>query len=542
MASSSGTIAATGNTSTPLNTEGVGSFGQRGVSRWLWPSFFDLIVVSLPIWFYALADGGVGLLLSDADTGWHIRTGDWILQNGQFVHGDLFSFTKPGQTWFAWEWLTDVIFSLLHSAMGIKGILLYGIILSTLFCAITLRHMVWRGANVFIALPLALMGFGAATVHMLARPHLWTMVLVAASFWLTQRDLKQPTKWVWALVPLTLVWTNLHGGWLALIAILGLTAVGTAIEAWTGTAQWKTVWRYLALAAACFSVSIVNPYGWRLHAHMYEYMSSSWINELIGEFKSPTFQSENMRQFEILLLLSLGAAGAALLRRRFVGPLLILFWAHNCLVSARHIPLFVAVSLPFLADELQRAWNYWTASAKRGSVPAILENLAEEAQGSLGRTSLWSIVPFVVVALPLLSIPWPQDLPSFRFPVTMAAKHKELLINSRLYTEDQWADYLIYRASPRQKVFFDGRSDFYGETISRDYCLLMNGSYRWKELMNKYGFNAVLIRPTWALASLLKQSPDWRVVDDDTKAILFTKVEGASAAPKIGVSGANEKP
>jgi len=503
------------------------------------PTFFDLIVVALPIWFFGLADGGTGLLMSDGDTGWHIRAGDWILAHSSFIYNDIFSFTKPGAPWFAWEWLTDVLFSVLHGALGVKGILMFGIVLATLFCGLLFRHMVWRGTNVFIALPLALVGFGAATVHLLARPHLWTMVLVALSMWLIQRDLRSPTRWILMLLPLTAVWTNLHGGWLALVAILGLVSVGTALEAMLGESAWWVARRYLLLAGGCFAASIVNPYGWRLHAHMMEYLSADWIRELVGEFKSPSFRSENMAQFEWLMLGALLAAGLSLRRKRFVAPLLILFWAHSSLTSARHIPLFVAVSLPFLADEIQGLWNCWTNGATRNSTAAILQSLAAEAQSGIGRMSVWAVIPFLVVASPLLGLPWPKDFPALRFPVGMVAKHQELLSHSRVYTEDQWADYLIYKLSPTVKVFFDGRSDFYGEKLSREYCDLMNATYQWRQLLAKYRFEAALIRPGCALAAVMKESPEWRVVDDDTKAILFVRTK--SRLEKVN-GRANEKP
>src|SRR5690348_7247707 len=61
-------------------------------------------------------------LLADGDTGWHIRTGDWILAHGAVPATDLFSFSKSGQSWFAWEWLSDVMFALLHRWFGLTGV------------------------------------------------------------------------------------------------------------------------------------------------------------------------------------------------------------------------------------------------------------------------------------------------------------------------------------------------------------------------------------------------------------------------------------
>lgn len=512
LAAAAGTAAA----SSPAGTVGPWA-------RWLWPSLFDVILVSLPLWFFGLADGGTGLLLSDGDTGWHIRTGEWILDHRSFVHGDLFSFTKAGQPWFAWEWLSDVLLALAHRAAGLPGVTMAGMVISALFCGLLLRHMAWRGVNLFICLPLALMGFGMATVHLLARPHLVTMLLVAVSAWMIQADLRRPRRWIWSLVPMTALWTNLHGGWPALISLLGLAAMGRGVEAWLGQNGWAAVKRYAALTAACLAASLVNPYGWRLHAHMAEYLTAGWIKDVVMEFKSPEFRSENMLQYEIVLLAACGAAALALKRKEFVGPLWIAFWAHSSLQSGRHIPLFAAVALPLLADELQRLWTAWTAGAHRKSVAGILQSLAEESGGGLRRASAWSVIPFLLILGGVIPIPWRHDFPAERFPVKMAARHEALLSSSRVFTEDQWADYLIYRYSPRYRAFFDGRSDFYGEKITRQYQRMIGAGHDYARLLDQYGFDVVLARPNWALATVLKQSPGWEVVADDGTAVLFRR-------------------
>jgi hypothetical protein len=374
-------------------------------------------------------------------------------------------------------------------------------------------------------------------VHLLARPHLATMLLVAVSVWMVQADLRRPSRRIWLLLPITVLWTNLHGGWLAVVAIAGLTSLGVGVETLWGTAQWASARRYALLAAGCFSASILNPYGWRLHQHMAEYLTADWIKEVVMEFQSPTFRSENMLQYEIILLASCVAAGMALLRRQAVGPLLILFWAHSSLVSGRHVPLFVAVALPFLADELQELWRRWTDGSARNSVARVLDGLAREIAPGLCRTSVWAAVPFVLIALQVIPMPWRDDFPAERFPTKMAGRYTELLSESRVFTEDQWADYLLYRFTPRFKAFFDGRSDYYGETRTREYQRIVGAHHDYRQLLDKYRIDVVLAKPGWALAMVLKQSQYWRLVADDKQAILFQRVSAANSGGR-----ANEKP
>src|SRR5208283_4253741 len=73
----------------------------------LFPSLTDLAFL-FPLYFLFAKIGGVRYLLRDADTGLQIRTGEWILQNHAAPRVDMFSFSKPGQPWFAWEWGWDV--------------------------------------------------------------------------------------------------------------------------------------------------------------------------------------------------------------------------------------------------------------------------------------------------------------------------------------------------------------------------------------------------------------------------------------------------
>jgi hypothetical protein len=103
----------------------------------------------------------------------------------------------------------------------------------------------------------------------------------------------------------------------------------------------------------------------------------------------------------------------------------------------------------------------------------------------------------------------------------MVATQQDRIIGSRLFTSDQWGDYILYKLWPRQKVFVDGRSDFYGEKVGGEYLSLMGANYKWPDIANKYGFNLMLLPVKWPLVSVLKLSADWQIVADDGTAILF---------------------
>ncbi|HYV61755.1 MAG TPA: hypothetical protein VE958_03720 [Bryobacteraceae bacterium] len=500
----------------------------RAWARVLIPSLSDLFFLAVLIWLF-MSSGAAGWqgLLADADVGWHIRTGEYILDHHAVPRQDLYSFSKPDAPWYAWEWLTDVIDGGLHRVFGLKGIVLLAAILISLFAISLIRRMVSRDAHLFVAMAVALLGVGGSSIHFLARPHLLTLLLLSISVWMIEEDRQRPSWKIWLLVPLTIVWTNLHGGFLALIVVLGLAAVGTAIEAWfgNGSGSVRTIrdaLRYGKLTLACAAASLVNPYGWNLHIHVAQYMRSDWIRNVIQEFQSPSFRSENMLQFEALLLLGLIVAGAQFRRWKVVEGLWIVVWAHMALGSVRHAPIFVTVTAPILAGQLSEWWNAYSARFKKSSLPGILNLMAADGLKGFKRTSAWPAIAVVVLVLMGPPIKWPQDFPDLLFPTTIVHAHSDLILSSRVLTTDQWADYLIY-VNPAQKVFMDGRSDFYGPEVGNDYLRLSNGSWDWQRLLDKYRFNLALLPTELPLSQILKLAPEWRVVEDDGKRILLVR-------------------
>ena len=499
--------------------------------RLLVPSLADLLFVALIAWlFMSTGAHGWQSLLVDADVGWHIRTGEYILDHHQVPHHDLYSFSKPGAPWYAWEWLSDVIDALLFRWAGLKGVVLAAGALIALFAVTLMRRIVDAGAHLFVALLVALLSVGSASMHFLARPHVFTLVLLSLSMALIEADRRGATPArIWWLVPITFVWTNLHGGFLVLIGLLGLAAIGAAAEAWIhkprgGQAEWAPALRWSKLTAACFAASFVNPYGWGLHQHVIQYLRSDWIRKVVQEFQSPSFRDENMLQFEALLFIGLIAAGASFRRGKIIDGLWIVSLGYMALSSVRHVPIFVTVTGPLIAMEMTSWWRAWVGGASSKSGLGILNQMGFDIVRGFQRFSVWMLIPVALLAASGSLIAWPQDFPSEVFPTAMVHAHEQEILHSRVLTTDQWADYLIY-LHPEQKVFVDGRSDFYGPEVGDQFLQVMRGLPGWEKVLQKYRFNLVLIPADIPLAQLLKERAEWRVVADDGKHMLLVPRE-----------------
>lgn len=513
MSESAHTLAA----QSPLTGNRRSNIGGSFFKVWT-PSLLDCFFFSLLVWLFAGGPSGWAGLLVDGDAGWHIRTGDYILNTHRIPDKDLFSFSKPDDVWYAWEWLADVIFALLHRTFGLKGVVLLAGVTIPLAMTLLLFHMLRRGANLFVALVVVMLGVGGSSVHYLARPHVLTLLLLAASLLILDRDRLKHSRMVWILIPLTALWTNLHGGFVSLIACTGLIAAGSVLAG-----RWDHAMRYGGLTAGVAFASLLNPYGFHLHLHVFEYLRADWIRNVVEEFQSPSFRNENMLQFEILLFAGIVVTASYARLRRWPEALMILFWAHMSLGSVRHVPIYCIAAGPWIASGITGWWNQIVAGKPKGSVWSILETVSRDLRVSCLRFSPWIAVPVIVLVGINEPVKWPQDFPKEKFPISLTTRHRDLLSNARVFTSDQWADYLIYRNYPRQRVFLDGRSDFFGPEIAEDYLRLVGGRMGWEKIFDSYGFDVALLPSGWALASLLERQENWELIENTGEALLFRR-------------------
>jgi hypothetical protein len=379
--------------------------------------------------------------------------------------------------------------------------------------------MARSGAVAIVAVPLLFLAFRASSIHFLARPHLFTWLFLAASLALITADRRRASKQIWWLVPLSLLWTNMHGGFLTLPVTLGLVATGLFIERRLAPAA-----RYLQLAAATAAVTLINPYGWAVHRHIWETLNSKWLAQMVQEFQPPwTLNDERVYVFYALAALGALAAWGLARRGEWVGPVVIAFFLYASLRSVRHVPLFLLASLPFIAAYYSSLWLRLAAGASRKSTLGIFNDLSHDLTPQLARLSPLGLVLFAAaLALPG-HLGMPTDFDSSKFPAQLIAQHTAELKQGRLLTHDGWADYLEFHHAPAIKVWVDGRNDFFGPTFGEQYFSLIDAEPATAALLAQWQFTTVLIKPNTRLATWLTHQADWHEQARDKQAVLFVR-------------------
>jgi hypothetical protein len=511
------------------------------------PSLADFAFL-MPIAFLFGRMDGVKTLLSDCDTGWHIRTGEWIIANGWVPMRDIFSFSKPGAPWFAWEWLSDVLFARLNALGGLQTVVMFSILmLSLTFTALFL--LVRRKSNPIVAIAVTMLAAAASSIHWLARPHLFTLLFLVLFYAALEQVQEGRTRLLGvpilaALPVVTILWTNLHGGFfVGTLMILGFGGGEILRFVFSPNAAdrrpaWLKARSYFLSGGACLAASLINPYTYHLHVHMAQYLRDPFNSQHIVEFLSPSFHHPAAIFFEAMLLLAAAAAVWNLRQGRFTEALLVFVWAHAGLLAARNIPIFMIAAAPPVAAAIQQ----WLLRAPDLNVAAWLRavagkfnRVAEETgeTDAIARLHLVSVLGVLLVAA-LVYAPHPPKKFRAEFdPKYYPAGALATLRGDpagRIFTNDEWGDYLIYRLYPAHKVFVDGRSDFYGDDFEEKYIDVLNVKYGWEKILSGFGVDTILLSPSAPLSGALKESSRWRVVYDDGIALVFR-----SASRTVGV-------
>jgi hypothetical protein len=97
---------------------------------------------------------------------------------------------------------------------------------------------------------------------------------------------------------------------------------------------------------------------------------------------------------------------------------------------------------------------------------------------------------------------------------------EQLPDTARVFSSDSYGGYVIYRFNGARKVFFDGRSDFYGADFMKDYMVLSTARPGWKDLVRRYGFTHALLPEDSALKAALLDL-GWKVLYQDKTATLL---------------------
>ncbi len=264
---------------------------------------------------HRLADGFLLLLMGavafalgcqelfDGDVWWHLRAGQWILDNRQVPTLDPFTFTSADQPWIDLQWLFEVILAVAYAAGGVRGMILMaaGAGTTALLVGVTARARCWPSWVVGACWLPALVAMSARLVP---RPEILSFLAMAVYLSVLLRTDDHPAL-AWLLPAVQILWVNCHALFVLGTIILSAYLIGQLVDelAWPvwarGGTPCKRGWRWWCHVSGS-AVSVVlaclaNPYGFR--GAFFPFVLFPKITRWGGPYKALIIEFVDLREY-----------------------------------------------------------------------------------------------------------------------------------------------------------------------------------------------------------------------------------------------------
>ena len=452
------------------------------------------------------------------DLFFELRIGTDLLASHHLPHFDTYSWTERGRRWDVPEWGAFVLYALAYKAGGFFGTWLVMALLAV-GAAWTVWLTLHRQAGIAWA-------FGLTTLMLLAmsdclqeRPYAFSYLLLAVSLKIVVDARNSRLRHLLWLLPLSVLWANLHQGVLVLVGLLAVWGLGDACTAlWGHLGAGRRAWVMLGVAAACAGASLLNPYGWRLYLNVLVTLRDHALMANVTEWNPVTVLP--LRQLQPFFAVTLCVFGALLLSKRRSLPDLLAaaaLWV-NALLHARNIALFAvgglmiaSVHLPSAVEQIKKTLGFTERSAVRDALLGVFALLTVLATALVSLASLHQAIGprgYSPEGIGEAAARVPR-FPSKAVAFMTAQQFPPRL---RLLNDFETGGYLLWTL-PSEPVFVDGRLDVYTGRTFDDMVTLSRspGTPAWNALVQRYDFDCVFTQSK-PEAEAFAADPHWQEV------------------------------
>lgn len=466
----------------------------------------------------------------DSDTWWHLRVGQWMIENRALMTGDVFSYTRAGAEWLYPRLVVQVPMAWIYQTFGPGGLNVWTAGMVTLAFA-----FIWKAmeGGPFTKAFITVLGVVVSGVYWGARPYMVSFVLGAVFLWILEDFRARRKDRLWLLPILMVVWANAHGGF----------AVGFMLGGMYGVAQLKVEGarlvthlreknklstfkldpstQKLILIGLLLPLAVcLNPAGSRFLLYPFQTVKIESLQDFINEWQSPNFHESGVQPFLWLLFLTLGAVGASRKDLSLVDFLLVSVFAYMGLLAGRNVALFGLFAPVVLARHagpvLERVRETVGVRAPR------LDRVRSPLQGWVNRILL-GVVLLAVLAKVSLVVPEAINVEAYGrgLPLDAVTFLKETHPPGRLFNSYNWGGYLQW-VLPEYPLFVDGRTDLYDDEIIGQFFQVVWAEEGWEDVLDQWEVNLVFLEKDVPVVSKLADA-GWTQVYADDQAVIFAR-------------------
>ncbi len=527
----------------------------------------DRLIGALPI--AALVVVAVFALrrLDDFDTWWHLASGRWIVQNGRVPDHDVLSFTVPQNEWINLQWLYDVLLYAVWNVGGASALVIASVACFVVTFALLARHI---GRYTGAVTTTLLLVWVAATVNerFLIRPEMASFPLLAAIQLVLAEGRTNAARLRW-LVPLMVLWANMHSLFILGVAAIGCAMAGAVVAAlpllpsgWRRDAEWPEAARreLFKWGAAAIAATLLNPYFLRALLFPIELMTridgSSPVYGVIGEFKPPFsgyFLTFALGSYQVFVFTFAALAVVAGVVRAFakdrrlpaandepagrfdIGAIVFAAaLAYLSLLARRNVGIFAIGAVPVvgacagvLLSKLPR--SAFSPLVMRGAAAAVLSVaiaicasvVTNDWYARTGETHEFGLGTF-----------------ESNFQERAVEFFREQKLPGPTFNDMTAGGYLSWDDPSGKGVYVDGRLEVYDTPFFGAYLQSLSNLPQWKKDADARGIESVMVFHRWGnrhpFIRGLMSSPEWKLVYHDETVATF--VRAGENAEKIALA------
>jgi len=324
---------------------------------------------------------------------------------------------------------------------------------------------------------------------------------------------------LWRFPVFMLVWSNVHGEFIAGILVLLAYSVGWVIDYLLDPANanpivGRNLW--LAFLLSTFA-SFLNPGGIGPWISILGFVNNQYLMSRMLEANAPNFQMPELRIFFGLLIFSIFLLAIKNKKLSSGQGLLLTGFSAMSLIAVRNIHLY-GVVIPFVLVETLGEANNLQGMLKR--VEHTLEVIENQIKGII-----WPVVIVVVLSVFVITNQTAHKFYQFSlsvFPVQAVDWLEKNPQQGKMFNELNWGGYLAFRLWPKQLTFIDSMADTSGE-VTMQYETVITQNENWQTILEKNFVEWAILQNHSPLAQVLESKYHWRVLYQDDTAVILRK-------------------
>jgi hypothetical protein len=439
-----------------------------------------------------------------------LTSGRFVAQHGIPRHEVLT--TAARRNWIDQQWLAHWTY---YEAWRLGGYPLVAVISSLLIAssfALLCALLIARRVPAQRAFLWTLVAFVVCFGNTVIRAQSFAYPLFVLVLWAILADARRPGPRFLVVIPLLVLWSNLHGTvLLAIILVVGYSLARLFLAARTRTPHLATV--YLLGAVAAAAALFANPYGLSIVRYYGALIGNRVVSEYIVEWRSPSLGSVLSLGFFVLLFIVIAVAAYGVGRGRRLPLTLVVIVASLALLATRGVRY--------------QAWFALAGVVLAGETLAAVRPAPPELSARLRRVGMLAVCAFAVVALAVLSRTGAASFETLapHHAMSAAASYAASHPGSTILADDQSSSALLWLYPKTEgHVAFDARLEQYPKGKLQGWFTYISGREPgWPALAGSYDVLVASRKGNPGLVTRLETLSGWRIIAADDQGIALVR-------------------